>query len=736
MDFDRFFKFASYSTAFCGMLTLTASGGIGILITTLFLAVLVLAWFLEDTKWQISERAGVVLVLLVIPLFYLDWKYQFSGFSSREAVAAGNLARLILILAAIKLLQKKANRDWSFLYLISFFEVLLAAGIGISPLFLAALFLYLLFAVCSVVAFEIKRSSQSVFQKTTANGSLKINDLANSSKATAFRLPLTATGLLLLITFIAVPLFFALPRVGGTGFGQSLNGLTGFTGFSDSVKLGEIGKLQQNDEVVMRVRLEEGDREKIKNFRWRGVALDTFENNTWRRSRNQFAEPFIRNERDYFIVDRATNTERVVTQTVYLEPIDTPVLFALSRPVALQGNFHILTKDAEGSITIPNFGSERTSYKVFSDTALPDVTSLRADNARYSIQWQRYLRLPAEFDERISDLARNIILESSATNRYDQAKAIEKYLQTKFGYTLEMKAGGRDPLADFLFNVREGHCEYFATAMAVMLRSQGFATRVVNGFQQGEYNETAGVYVVRQKDAHSWVEVYFPKENAWVPFDPTPPAGQFPEETTANMVGQFNKLLEALETFWIQYVVSYDTQEQRSLMRSMRNNFSEYQTQSSVWLSEIQAKLTEWWKDARGDKGFQASAKAVGFAIGYILAIVLGIILAIRLFRQISKYKLLEKFRAWLKNKNETSIVEFYERMQKVLAKQGLQRPPHQTPLEFAFALNMPEAVKITEKYNSVRFGEKSLTKDETAEIENWLFNLENKSINESKTYE
>lgn len=729
MDFDKFFKFASYGVVFCGLLTLTASGGIGILITTLFLAVLVLAWFLEDTKWQISERVGVILIFLVIPLFYLDWKYQFSGFSSREAIAAGNLARLILILAGIKLLQKKASRDWAFIYLISFFEVLLAAGIGISPLFLAALFLYLLFAVCAIVAFEIKKSSQSVFQKITANGMFRTDGFKSTSKTTVFRLPMTAAALLLLITFIAVPLFFALPRVGGTGFGQSLNGLTGFTGFSDSVKLGEIGKLQQNDEVVMRVRLEEGDREKIKNFRWRGVALDTFENNTWRRSRSQFSEPFIRNEREYFIVDRATNTERVVTQTVYLEPIDTPVLFALSRPVALQGNFHILTKDAEGSITAPNFGSERTSYKVFSDTAFPDAASLRADNARTSMQWQRYLRLPAQFDERISDLARNVILESGASNRYDQAKAIENYLQTKFGYTLEMKAGGTDPLADFLFNVREGHCEYFATAMAVMLRSQGIATRIVNGFQQGEYNETADVYVVRQRDAHSWVEVYFPKENAWVPFDPTPSAGQFPEETAANVSGQFSKLIEALETFWIQYVVSYDTQEQRSLMRSMRNNFSEYQAQSSVWLAEFQSQLKEWWKEARGDKGFQASAKAVGFAIGSVLAIALGIILIVWLFRLISRYKLLEKFRAWLKNKNETSIVEFYERMQKVLAKQGFQRQPHQTPLEFAFALNMPEAVKITEKYNSVRFGEKNLSRNEAEEIEDWLEKLEMENI-------
>ena len=87
---------------------------------------------------------------------------------------------------------------------------------------------------------------------------------------------------------------------------------------------------------------------------------------------------------------------------------------------------------------------------------------------------------------RISQFAAQVTGKSN--NRYDKAKAVEKYLQTQFGYTLEMKAGGDQPLADFLFNVREGHCEYFASAMAIMLRTQGIATRIVNGFQQGEYN--------------------------------------------------------------------------------------------------------------------------------------------------------------------------------------------------------------------------------------------------------
>ena len=101
-----------------------------------------------------------------------------------------------------------------------------------------------------------------------------------------------------------------------------------------------------------------------------------------------------------------------------------------------------------------------------------------------------------------------------------------------------MKASGDEPLADFLFNIREGHCEYFSTAMAIMLRTQGIATRIVNGFQQGDFNETAGVYVVKQRDAHSWVEVYFPETDSWVTFDPTPSERQFSSTASTTLAGK------------------------------------------------------------------------------------------------------------------------------------------------------------------------------------------------------
>ena len=127
-----------------------------------------------------------------------------------------------------------------------------------------------------------------------------------------------------------------------------------------------------------------------------------------------------------------------------------------------------------------------------------------------------------QLDRRIPQLAEQIT--ASADNNYDKAPALEIYLRTHFGYTLQLpRTVPHDPLANFLFERKQGHCEYFASSMAVMLRTLGIPSRVVNGFRTGEFNDLTSQYVVRASNAHSWVEAYFP-ELGWVAFDPTPGA--------------------------------------------------------------------------------------------------------------------------------------------------------------------------------------------------------------------
>jgi hypothetical protein len=129
--------------------------------------------------------------------------------------------------------------------------------------------------------------------------------------------------------------------------------------------------------------------------------------------------------------------------------------------------------------------------------------------------------------QHIQDLALKVT--AGTTNPYDAASAIEAYLRSNYQYTLTptVPPAGADPLEYFLFTSKEGYCEYFASAMGDMLRSLGIPTRLVNGYGPGSYDEKLGRYVVKESDAHTWVEAYFPTYG-WIPFEPTPDGTYFP----------------------------------------------------------------------------------------------------------------------------------------------------------------------------------------------------------------
>src|SRR5207237_6413898 len=171
------------------------------------------------------------------------------------------------------------------------------------------------------------------------------------------------------------------------------------------------------------------------------------------------------------------------TQAFFIEPMDTPVLFIAPRAIAVQGALPFVRRDSEGGLTSRAHPQERISYRAYSDVNDPPVTLLRNDNSPASRRFARYLQVPDSLDPRVYQLARQWVLEARAGTNYDAARIIEWHLSHDFTYSLERKAGGPDPLADFLFNARAGHCEYFSTAMTMMMRTLGVPARVVNGFQ-------------------------------------------------------------------------------------------------------------------------------------------------------------------------------------------------------------------------------------------------------------
>ncbi|MGV2643766.1 transglutaminase domain-containing protein, partial [Clostridium perfringens] len=151
---------------------------------------------------------------------------------------------------------------------------------------------------------------------------------------------------------------------------------------------------------------------------------------------------------------------------------------------------------------------------------------------------EMYLQLPEELPLRVRDLAQKITLD--AENRYEKAKAIESYLEKNYTYTLQTSVPpeGRDFTDHFLFDTKEGYCVHFATTMTVLLRSEGIPARYVTGFAPGErVAGTVDRYEVAQKNAHAWVEVFFPGQG-WVMFDPTPGFG-IEQISTPPIAGDF-----------------------------------------------------------------------------------------------------------------------------------------------------------------------------------------------------
>ena len=691
------------------MLALVMAGGLSPGLALVFLIVMIVSWMLEKTKWQLPERYGLGIVLLSIPLFYVDWQYQKAMGEPVERLGVTALAHLIVFLSAVKLLQVKKDRDWVFLYLISFFEVLLAAGLSFSPIFLGTLTLYLLCGLCAVTAFEIQKARRSLAYTETRllvppdSGVFKKAGRRLWLSPEAARLPFVAVGLLLFIFTLALPLFLIAPRSGAAALTRSGGGLSTFIGFSENVTLGQIGTLKQDDGLVMRVRVVD---QTPRELRWRGVALDEFTGKGWKKSVQARQNDLVNERGGLYQFGTARSIDRLTRQTFFLEPLESPVLFAAPRVVGIQGDLPFVRIDAEGSVQSRRRDFERIMYTAISDTNEPRMDELRDDRQGYPISFYRYLQLPDDLDPRIDSLATAIVLRANASNRYDAAKAIETHLQTGYAYSLEMKASGPDPLADFLFNVKAGHCEYYSTAMAVLLRSRGIVARVVNGFLPGEYNEAAGAYTVRQSDAHSWVEVYFPETRAWVTFDPTPSAGRL-EPLRTGLTAQLQKYAEAFELLWFQYVVGYDKQEQRSLATSLNNQVFDYARSLTNLLESVKSYLT-------------GNVLTLALAILGVAIVGFVILFGKRAWRWVrtGAIRSSEEGRTY-------SSVQFYERLISLMEERGLARDRHLTPLEFAKTLQSNEALLITRAYNRVRYGGQRLSASEKKEVERALVALE-----------
>jgi len=248
---------------------------------------------------------------------------------------------------------------------------------------------------------------------------------------------------------------------------------------------------------------------------------------------------------------------------VFGAPLDVRVLFSL-HPV--------LDIDSENG-TQPLFdnagdyvywGSGAPIYTAYAPAAPPPPEALRLASRGFTPSAAHYLQLP-DIDPRIRQLADS--LTRGLDNRYDRVVAIRDWLQT-FDYTRDLPATAREATLDhFLFERQAGHCEYFSTAMVVMLRSIGIQARNVNGFLGGRWSQFGDYLAVTQNEAHSWVEVWF-QGYGWVTFDPTP-AGAATGSVVSSWFWPGRIFFDGLQHRWSKWVLDYGTDEQAGVFAGL-----------------------------------------------------------------------------------------------------------------------------------------------------------------------
>ncbi len=449
---------------------------------------------------------------------------------------------LLLLLSAESLRSLDAPND-ARLYSLSFALLLASAAYRPGVLFAVAFLVYVVAGTVALFVGHLRRQAENHGLETLGVQQRHLLSVAGLSGVTLL---------------VAAAVFLTFPRVSRGWDGRGEASVTSVAGFGDEVSIGEFGsRIYANPTIVLRVEFPEERPEAPEALYWRGRSFDRFDGVRW--SRSAGLPPALTPESWY---EERWGEGRIV-QDVYSAPLESRVLFALHPVVDVDAESRIQPLfDNSGDFTY--WGTATPAYRATSVLGRPDAESLREAEGRPAPAREHYTQLP-RLPERIHALADS--LTSGRETRYDRVVAIRDWLEHEFTYTMELPASAdRATLDSFLFERKAGHCEYFSTALAVLLRSVGVPARNVNGFLGGSWSEFGRYLAVTQNQAHSWVEVWFP-DYGWVPFDATPSGGGGgAAEEAWFWPGRF--LFDGVQHRWSKWVLDYSMDTQWSLLES------------------------------------------------------------------------------------------------------------------------------------------------------------------------
>lgn len=471
------------------------------------------------------------------------------------------------------------------------------------------------------------------------------------------------TMLSLVLMSLTALVFMVIPRPPGSAFSIKPREKS-VTGFSSEVTLGDFDSIVEQRQVVMVV---ETDKPRM----WRGGTFETYRDGSWQRGIQ--SEPIPAR-----VFSRRDIDEADVRRRFYMFNTDWTAGFLFT------GGYAVAARTGMRSWRIyryPDNGTLRLRRRRFADTQGEyEVASIEGDVIHYSrnIPRNMYLQLPGNLSVRIRQLANDIT--RNAITVEEKTAAIHRYLTRAFSYSLtDLDSGGMEPLDYFLFENRKGHCEYFATAAAILLRCNGIPSRVVQGFAPGALVDNR--YVVRLSDAHLWTEAYVDGVG-WITVDATPAAEGGGSRSQRRIPG----LIEKLQLRWYTSVLLYDGETQLSILRFLLNLGSE---------------LYDSMKAVLNDKSFARMAVLIA---GFVAVVIF-----------VGKFRFRFVFPCRKKGKRSVAESKLFRAYFRCLQRNGYKRLPGTTPHGLIEALRndnqtiVDDARFLTDLFYRIRFGGTSL---------------------------
>lgn len=754
----------------------------------LTLPLAILAYYFNEKTQRIRIRTLWANALGIVAFGIAATELLIAGYSQAGFAAEGRLlagAHLLSYLVWIALFQDKKGRQYWWLMALGVMQVAVGSILSQEPLFGALLLIYVFLALWTLsvfslyqahYGFEIAGESATGLSLHPAGSGITAASLAApwSGQADEYRgaiqldpneqwvnrrfvLGIVTTALISIC--VGVVFFVLIPRlwVGKQhNFGDRTGaGFSKVTGFADEVQLGEIGQILESNDRVLEVRFSDADsaepldvEESARRLGYdeplfRGSVMGSYQNGRWQilpqsQEVTELYPPMRMRgliRQHYIVLDGSSRTLFGMHPVFFTE---------FAKDEQLRPSIDVVTsilfrqdndRQSKGKLEYVLFGSQpRRPFRY------PIVFQTRSFLAQLAQQkaMTEFLKLPDGL-ERLEQFAQEIADTVSAFEESPDppdmriARAIEQRLQSSGEYTYSLRNDivdpSIDPVEDFLFNRKQGHCEYSASAMALMLRAVNIPSRLVSGFKGGQTSGFSGAFVVEGRHAHAWVEAWV--DGRWRTFDPTP----FARADSVAEIGAEKSALSSFQNqmagFWDQRIVRMSIDEQKSMIYAPLGNIVKMLTQkASSPFGETGKSVVDFLSDPR--RWFSIET-FIGTAILMTLIVVAKFLwrkygpqdagLIRWLFRQLKLLSLR------LIAGEDRIRVEFYERFLAILARQGLIRRPSQTPLEFAVDVearlsalltpaeleHLPESMAT--KFYQVRYGNQSLSLSDLSSI-------------------